>query len=42
MDELRKFFHPDTPIKQVTETVVKAMEHYNKYLERQRREREER
>ena len=42
MDDLRKFFHPDTSIKQIQDTLVKAMEHYNKYLERQRREREER
>lgn len=42
MDKLRSFFRPDTSIKQMTETLVKAMEFYNKHLERQRRDRDAR
>mgnify|MGYP001780483573 FL=1 len=39
VDSLRSFFRPDTSMKQMTETLVKAMEFYNKHLERQRRDR---
>ena len=39
MDSLRSFFRPDTSMKQMTETLVKAMDFYNKHLERQRRDR---
>ena len=42
VDSLRSYFHPDTSIKQMTETLVKAMEFYNKHLERQRRDRDAR
>ena len=42
VDKLRSFFRPDTSMKQMTETLVKAMEFYNKHLERQRRERDAR
>ena len=42
MDQLRSYFRPDTSIKQMTETLVKAMEFYNKHLERQRRDRDAR
>ena len=39
VDSLRSFFRPDTSMKQMTETLVKAMDFYNKHLERQRRDR---
>ena len=39
-EKIRGFFRPDTSIKQMTDTIVKAMEYYNKYLARQRREKE--
>ena len=42
MDKLRSYFRPDTSMKQMTETLVKAMEFYNKHLERQRRDRDAR
>ena len=42
VDKLRSFFRPDTSMKQMTETLVKAMEFYNKHLECQRRERDAR
>ena len=42
VDKLRSFFRPDTSMKQMTETLVKAMEFYNKHLERQRRDRDAR
>lgn len=42
VDKLRSYFRPDTSMKQMTETLVKAMEFYNKHLERQRRERDAR
>ena len=42
VDKLRSFFRPDTSIKQMTETLVKAMEFYNKHLERQRNDRDAR
>ena len=42
VDKLRSFFRPDTSIKQMTETLVEAMEFYNRHLERQRRDRDAR
>ena len=42
VDKLRSYFHPDTSMKQMTETLVKAMEFYNKHLERQRQDRDAR
>ena len=42
VDKLRSFFRPDTSVKQMTETLVKAMDFYNKHLARQRRERDAR
>lgn len=42
VDSLRSYFHPDTSMKQMTETLVKAMDFYNKHLERQRRDRDAR
>lgn len=42
VDSLRSFFRPDTSMKQMTETLVKAMDFYNKHLERQRRDRDAR
>ena len=39
VDSLRSYFRPDTSMKQMTETLVKAMEFYNKHLERQRQDR---
>lgn len=42
VDKLRSYFRPDTSMKQMTETLVKAMDFYNKHLERQRRERDAR
>ena len=42
VDKLRSFFRPDTSMKQMTETLVKAMEFYNKHLERQRQDRDAR
>ena len=42
VDKLRSFFHPDTSVKQMTETLVKAMDFYNKYLARQRKDRDAR
>ena len=42
VDKLRSFFRPDTSMKQMTETLVKAMEFYNRHLERQRAERDAR
>lgn len=42
VDKLRSYFHPDTSMKQMTETLVKAMDFYNKHLERQRRDRDAR
>lgn len=38
VDKLRSFFRPDTSMKQMTETLVKAMDFYNKHLERQHRD----
>lgn len=42
VDKLRCYFHPDTSMKQMTETLVEAMEFYNRHLERQRRDRDAR
>ena len=42
VDKLRSFFRPDTSVKQMTETLVKAMDFYNKHLARQRKERDAR
>ena len=42
VDKLRSFFRPDTSRKQMTETLVKAMDFYNKHLERQRQDRDAR
>ena len=42
VDKLRSFFRPDTSVKQMTETLVKAMDFYNKHLARQRKDRDER
>lgn len=41
-DAIRDFFRPDASVKQMQDTLIKAMEHYSRVLERQRREREER
>ena len=38
VDKLRSYFRPDTSMKQMTETLVKAMDFYNKHLERQRQD----
>ena len=40
VDKLRSFFRPDTSVKQMTETLVKAMDFYNKHLARQRKDRD--
>ena len=42
VDKLRSFFRPDTSMKQMTETIVKAMDFYKKHLERQHRDRDAR
>ena len=42
VDKLRSYCRPDTSMKQMTETLVKAMDFYNKHLERQRRDRDAR
>ena len=42
VDSLRRYFRPDTSMKQMTETLVEAMDFYNKHLERQRRDRDAR
>ena len=42
VDKLRSFFRPDTSVKQMTETLVKAMDFYNKHLARQRQDRDAR
>lgn len=42
VDKLRSYFRPDTSMKQMTETLVKAMDFYNKHLERQRQYRDAR
>ena len=35
-EDLRRFFRPDTTIKQMQDTLVKAMEYYSRFRERQR------
>ena len=35
-DSIRKYFNRDTTVKQMEQTIVKAMEYYNRHLERQR------
>lgn len=42
MESLRSYFRPETSMKQMTETIVKAMEYYKQYLERQRSNRDAR
>ena len=42
VDKLRSFFRPGTSVKQMTETLVKAMDFYNKHLARQRKDRDAR
>ena len=42
VDDLRKYFRPGTSIKQMSETVVKAVEYYSRHLERQRMDRDAR
>lgn len=42
VDKLRSFFRPDTSVKQMTETLVKAMDFYNKHLARQHKGRDAR
>ena len=42
VDKLRSFFRPDTSMKQMIETLVKAMDFYNKHLARQRKGRDAR
>ncbi len=42
VDKLRSYFRPDTSMKQMTETLVKARDFYNKHLERQRQDRDAR
>ena len=42
VDKLRSFFRPNTSMKQMTETLVKAMDFYKKHLERQHRDRDAR
>ena len=42
VDKFRSFFRPDTSVKQMTETLVKAMDFYNKHLARQRKDRDAR
>ena len=42
VDKLRSYFRPDTSVKQMTETLVKAMDFYNKHLEHQRQDRDAR
>lgn len=41
-ESIRKFFNKDTTAKQMEQTIVKAMEFYNKHLERQRNDRDAR
>ena len=42
VDDVRKFFRPGTSIKQMSETVVNAVEFYARHLERKRADRDER
>ena len=41
-DSIRKYFNRDTTVKQMERTIVKAMEYYNRHLERQRNDRDAR
>ena len=41
-ETIQKYFHRDTSIKQMSDTLVKAMDYYNKHLERQRHDRDTR
>ena len=41
-DSIRKYFTRDTTVKQMEQTIVKAMEFYNKHIERQRNDRDAR
>ena len=41
-EQLRSYFHRDATPRQMAETIIRAMEYYNEYLERQRRSRDER
>lgn len=41
-DSIRKYFTRDTTVKQMEQTIVKAMEFYNKHMERQRNNRDAR
>lgn len=41
-DSIRKYFTRDTTVKQMEQTIVKAMEFYNKHMERQRNDRDAR
>lgn len=41
-DSIRKYFNRDTTVKQMEQTIVKAMEYYNRHLERQRNDRDAR
>ena len=41
-ESIRKYFREDTSIKQMTDTLVKAMDFYNRHLQRQRNDRDAR
>lgn len=41
-DSIRKYFNRDTTVKQMEQTIVKAIEYYNRHLERQRNDRDAR
>ncbi len=41
-ESIRKYFTRDTTVKQMEQTIVKAMEFYNKHMERQRNDRDAR
>ena len=41
-EQLRSYFHRDATPRQMAETIIRAMEYYNEYLERQRRSHDER
>lgn len=41
-EQLRGYFNRDATPRQMAETIIRAMEYYNEYLERQRRSRDER
>lgn len=42
MDSLREYFKPDTSVKQMTETLVEAMDFYKRHMDRRRTERDTR